>query len=143
MVTVLIIIHLIACFSLIAIVLLQTGKGAELGAAFGGASQTLFGSPGPGGFLTKITTGVAALFMLTSLTLAIFSPKGKPHSVIKERRPAKSSPAPIQKSLPIKTEKKSATATSSKQKSEKKTTKEGSEKGENQKKLPSNEQKTK
>jgi preprotein translocase subunit SecG len=55
---------------LILIVLLQTGKGAALGAAFGGASQTIFGSRGPGGFLGKLTTAAAIIFMLTSLILA-------------------------------------------------------------------------
>jgi preprotein translocase subunit SecG len=55
------------------IVLLQRGKGADLGAAFGGSSQTVFGSQGAGGFLTKVTTAVAVLFMFTSLGLAYLS----------------------------------------------------------------------
>ena len=61
--------HVIICIALIMIVLLQTGKGAEMGAAFGGSTQTVFGSSGPAGFLNKLTTGVAILFMITSLTL--------------------------------------------------------------------------
>ncbi len=65
-----IIMHLLACVGLILIVLLQQGKGADLGAAFGGSSQTVFGSQGAGGFLTRLTTGVAVLFMFTSLGLA-------------------------------------------------------------------------
>lgn len=65
----LIFIHLLVCFSLITIVLLQTGKGANMGAAFGGSSQTVFGSSGAGTFLGKLTAGVAVLFMLTSLIL--------------------------------------------------------------------------
>ena len=66
-------IHVVACVILILIVLLQSGKGAQMGAAFGGASQTLFGSPGTAGFLTKITTVIAVAFMITSLLLAFWS----------------------------------------------------------------------
>ena len=66
------IIHILACVSLIIIVLLQTGKGASLGAAFGGSSQTVFGSAGAATFLTKITTVVGILFMLTSLGITFF-----------------------------------------------------------------------
>ena len=67
--TSLIVFHVLACVFLIAVVLLQTGKGADMGAVFGGSSETVFGSSGAGNFLTKLTTGVAALFMLTSLVL--------------------------------------------------------------------------
>jgi preprotein translocase subunit SecG len=62
-------IHVLACIFLIVVVLLQTGKGADMGAVFGGGSQTLFGSSGAGNFLTKLTTGTAIAFMLTSLIL--------------------------------------------------------------------------
>jgi len=62
-------IHVMACLFLIVVVLLQTGKGADMGAVFGGGSQTLFGSSGAGNFLTKLTTGIAVMFMLTSLIL--------------------------------------------------------------------------
>lgn len=68
---VIVIIHIAVCFALILIVLLQTGKGADMGAAFGGgASQTLFGTTGASTFLSKATTAAAVIFMLTSLTLA-------------------------------------------------------------------------
>jgi preprotein translocase subunit SecG len=63
------IIHVLACLVLILVVLLQAGKGANMGAAFGGSSQTVFGSTGAGTFLGKMTAGVAIIFMLTSLTL--------------------------------------------------------------------------
>ena len=53
------VIHVLACLFLIVVVLLQTGKGADMGAVFGGGSQTLFGSSGAGNFLTKLTTGTA------------------------------------------------------------------------------------
>ena len=69
-----IVLHIIVCIALIMIVLLQTGKGADMGAAFGGgSSQTLFGSTGASTFLGKATTVVAVVFMLTSLTLAYMS----------------------------------------------------------------------
>jgi preprotein translocase subunit SecG len=70
---ILIVIHIAVCVALILIVLLQSGKGAQMGAAFGGSSQTLFGSPGAAGFLTKVTTVAAVVFMLTSLLLAFWS----------------------------------------------------------------------
>lgn len=63
--------HFIACFVLIGVVLLQRGKGADLGASLGGGgANTIFGSRGAGNFLTKITTASAIVFMCTSLTLA-------------------------------------------------------------------------
>ena len=64
------VIHVLACLFLIVVVLLQTGKGADIGAVFGGGSQTLFGSGGAGNFLTKLTTGTAIGFMVTSLILS-------------------------------------------------------------------------
>lgn len=71
--TLVIIIHLIACFLMIGAILLQSGKGAEIGAAFGGSSQTVFGSRGPANFLSKFTVVVAVVFMMTSLSLAILA----------------------------------------------------------------------
>ncbi|HOW54788.1 MAG TPA: preprotein translocase subunit SecG [Syntrophorhabdaceae bacterium] len=65
------IIHVVIAIALILIVLLQTGRGSDIGAAFGGgSSQTLFGSSGSSGFMTKLTTIAAVVFMLTSLVLA-------------------------------------------------------------------------
>lgn len=66
-------IHVIVCLILMAVVLLQAGKGAEMGAAFGGSSQTIFGSRGAATFLSKLTVGAAILFMVTSLSLSILS----------------------------------------------------------------------
>ncbi|HEY6085392.1 MAG TPA: preprotein translocase subunit SecG [Nitrospira sp.] len=71
--TLIVIIHIIACFLMIGAILLQSGKGAEIGAAFGGSSQTVFGSRGPANFLSKFTVVVAAVFMMTSLSLAILA----------------------------------------------------------------------
>lgn len=76
------VLHVIMCLILIGIVLLQTGKGANMGAAFGGASQTLFGGAGPASFLNKITTIAAIVFMLTSFTLAILSSRGTTSSTV-------------------------------------------------------------
>jgi preprotein translocase subunit SecG len=69
----LIVVHVIVAVALVLIVLLQAGKGAGIGAAFGGASQTVFGPRGPGNFLSKLTTAAALIFMGTSLVLAVFS----------------------------------------------------------------------
>lgn len=73
MYTLIAIIHIIVCLILMAVVLLQAGKGAEMGAAFGGSSQTIFGSRGAATFLSKLTVGAAILFMVTSLSLSILS----------------------------------------------------------------------
>ncbi|MEC9483395.1 MAG: preprotein translocase subunit SecG [Halomonas sp.] len=67
-------IHVAIAIALVALVLLQQGKGAEAGAAFGGgASQTVFGSRGSGNFLAKLTGVLAAAFFATSLALAYFA----------------------------------------------------------------------
>ena len=76
MISVLTVLHVFVCIFLIAIVLLQRGKGAEMGAVFGGgASSTVFGSRGAGSFLSRLTTGCAILFMLTSLSLSYLMTK--------------------------------------------------------------------
>ncbi len=67
------ILHIIVCLFVIFIILIQSSKGAEMGAAFGGSSQTLFGSRGASTFLSKLTTGTAILFMVTSLLLAVLA----------------------------------------------------------------------
>jgi preprotein translocase subunit SecG len=73
MYTLLVIVHVIVCTLMIGAILLQSGKGAEIGAAFGGSSQTVFGSRGPANFLSKFTVVTAFVFMLTSLSLAILA----------------------------------------------------------------------
>ena len=93
--SILIIVHVIVCVALIMIVLLQTGKGADMGAAFGGGgSQTLFGSTGASTFLSKATTGAAIIFMLTSLALAYLSSHRTADSIIQ------STPAPVEQTAP-------------------------------------------
>ena len=87
----LIIIHIAVSIALIMIVLLQTGKGADMGAAFGGgSSQTLFGSTGASTFLSKATTAAVIIFMVTSLTLAYLSSHRTGESVIT------GTPAPVE-----------------------------------------------
>ena len=73
MYTLLVIVHVIVCLLMIGAILLQSGKGAEIGAAFGGSSQTVFGSRGPANFLSKFTVITAFVFMFTSLSLAILA----------------------------------------------------------------------
>ncbi len=82
MATLILIIHVMVSLFLIFVVLVQGGKGAELGAAFGGSSQTLFGGRGAATFLNKLTTIVAITFMVTSLLLTVASVKKA--TVIKE-----------------------------------------------------------
>ena len=78
MIIVLTIIHVIVCFFLVIVVLLQSGKAADLAGAFGGmGSQTAFGPRGSATVLSKATTFAAATFMVTSLTLAIMVTRGR------------------------------------------------------------------
>ena len=83
MVTLLIVLHVIVCLFLVVIVLLQHGKGADIGATFGGSSQTLFGTEGPVPLLNKVTTAAAIVFMITSVALAYFSSHLSSQSVMK------------------------------------------------------------
>jgi preprotein translocase subunit SecG len=92
--TLLLILHVAVCFFLICIVLLQSGKGAAMGAAFGGSSQTLFGSRGAATFLNKLTTAAAVLFMVTSLLLAVIHTKGS--SIVNDAPAEQGATAPQQ-----------------------------------------------
>lgn len=97
-----VVIHIIVCIALIMIVLLQTGKGADMGAAFGGgASQTLFGTTGASTFLSKATTAAAIIFMLTSLTLAYMSSNRGETRLLKEQPAAtQNAPDAVPETLP-------------------------------------------
>jgi preprotein translocase subunit SecG len=100
----LLVIHVLVSIILIAVVLLQSGKGADLAGAFGGGgSQTAFGPRGAGTFLGKLTTACAIIFMITSLGLAILYNK-RTTSIISDRPPAAApqptTPAPLQRSQP-------------------------------------------
>ncbi|MDC0662458.1 preprotein translocase subunit SecG [Marinobacter sp. SS21] len=72
--TLVVVVHVVIAVALVGLVLIQQGKGADAGAAFGGgASQTVFGSQGSGSFLTRTTTFLAIVFFVTSFSLAIFA----------------------------------------------------------------------
>ncbi len=77
MTTLVTVVHVVTCILLVLVVLLQSGKGAEISASFSGSSQTVFGSSGGANFFTKFTQGAATLFMITSLTLTIMGSQNK------------------------------------------------------------------
>jgi preprotein translocase subunit SecG len=86
--------HVIVSIALILIILLQTGKGADIGAVFGGGgSNTLFGSSGPTSFLSKMTAGAAIIFMFTSLFLAYSVGNRPSSSIMKGNLPVRQMPA--------------------------------------------------
>ena len=82
------------CLFLVVIVLLQHGKGADVGATFGGSGQSLFGTEGPVPLMNKVTTGAAILFMATSISLAYISSHRGSGSVMSD-----SAPPPIEQPL--------------------------------------------
>lgn len=95
MYTLIVILHIVVSLAMILIILLQTGKGADIGAVFGGGgSQTLFGSSGPTSFLGKLTAAAAIIFMCTSLFLAYFS-GGRPASSIMKGAEVPAMPGPV------------------------------------------------
>ena len=113
MIIVITVIHVIVSIGLILVVLLQQGKGAEVGAVFGGSSSTIFGSSGAGNFLTKMTTGMAIVFMMTSLTLGYFAGH-KPSATIFDSRTPATEPRPnTSPTSPAKTPNSSGNAQSS------------------------------
>lgn len=87
--------HILVSAILIGMVLLQKGKGADIGAAFGGASNTVFGPRGAQSFMAKLTTGAAIIFMITSFFLAVTSAK-KSSLMESVTPPAQSQQAPMQ-----------------------------------------------
>src|SRR5881396_1465274 len=100
MIIALTIVHVLMCFAIIAIVLLQAGKGADIGSAFGGAgSQAVFGSMGTPTVLGKITGVIAAIFTITSFSLALLGGE-RSSSVVREAppppaaAPARAAPTP-------------------------------------------------
>ena len=91
-------VHILVCFFIIIVVLLQSGKSGDISAAFGGqGSQTAFGPRGAANALSRATTWSAVAFMITSITLSIYASKrGGPGSVLQglKSQPAKTQPAP-------------------------------------------------
>jgi len=111
--TLLIIVHVLVCLFLIGIVLLQHGKGADIGATFGGSSQSLFGTEGPLPLLNKITTLAAVIFMVTSVSLAYISAKsgsGSVMSKLSNDKPAIEEPVKQEPQLVVPAEKETVTA---------------------------------
>ena len=101
MYAVLTVIHVLSCIFLVLVVLLQTGKGADMGAVFGGSSSTVFGSGGAGNFLTRMTTGIAVVFMVTSLSLTYLTGRQTTATVFDSAPTAESAPAPGSAEPPI------------------------------------------
>src|SRR5512136_2840357 len=94
------VLHVLVCIILILVVLLQSGKGADLAGAFGGgATQTAFGSRGPASFLSKLTTAAAVLFMITCLSLSLIGEKREVKSIMDsttgKAAPAKKAPSSV------------------------------------------------
>jgi preprotein translocase subunit SecG len=91
-------IHILVCFFIIVVVLLQSGKSGDISAAFGGqGSQTAFGPRGAASALSKATTWSAVAFMITSITLAVYSSRHSGGSSVLQgikSQPAKTQPAP-------------------------------------------------
>lgn len=84
--TVILIVHVLAAVGVVSLVLLQQGKGADMGAAFGsGASSTVFGSQGSASFLTRSTAVLATVFFVTSLALAVISSRGVDNASVTEQ----------------------------------------------------------
>lgn len=82
MTSILLVVHVLTAVSIVVLVLMQQGRGADMGAAFGGGSQTLFGARGSANFLSRITGLLAAVFFVTSLTLAyLYGQSTQPESV--------------------------------------------------------------
>lgn len=96
MTTLLIIVHTVVCLFLVCIVLLQHGKGADIGASFGGSSQSLFGTEGPVPLLNKITTFAAIIFMGTSIALAYISANKSTGSVMNDIKVQQQQQAPVE-----------------------------------------------
>ena len=114
MIIALTVVHVLMCFAIIAIVLLQAGKGADIGSAFGGAgSQAVFGSMGTPTVLGKITTAVAIVFTLTSFTLALLGGERGGGSVVRARAaaPAQAPATPAPSATPAPTTPPAATPT--------------------------------
>lgn len=100
MVTAVLVIHVLVCISIVVVVLLQQGKGADIGAVFGGSSQTVFGASGAGNILTKLTYSLAAVFFATSLFLAYSSTRRATGSIFNGRS-FPSAPAPVRPMPPV------------------------------------------
>ena len=105
--TVVTIVHVTTCFLLVLVVLLQSGKGAEISASLGGSSNTIFGSSGGANFFTRTTQALAAIFMITSMSLTLLGNAGRKSVFDGAATPAApTAPAQTAPVAPSKTEKK-------------------------------------
>ncbi|HZP44946.1 MAG TPA: preprotein translocase subunit SecG [Candidatus Binataceae bacterium] len=86
LISIVITVHILVCITLVGVVLLQQGRGADVGAVFGGSSQTVFGASGAGNLLTKTTWALAIVFFSTSLFLAYTSARRTNGSIFEGRR---------------------------------------------------------
>ena len=97
-------VHILVCFFIIVVVLLQSGKSGDISAAFGGqGSQTAFGPRGAASALSRATTWSAVAFMITSITLSVYAARrGGPNSVLQgvKSQPVKTQPAPTPQPTP-------------------------------------------
>jgi preprotein translocase subunit SecG len=101
-VSIVIAVHIVVCIALVVVVLLQQGKGADIGAVFGGSSQTVFGSAGAGNLLTKVTSGLAVLFFATSIFLAYASTRRATGSLLEGSSPRSVMPSAPANLPPVK-----------------------------------------
>jgi preprotein translocase subunit SecG len=103
MIYLLVAIHIVVCLFIIIVVLLQSGKSADVAAAFGGmGSQTAFGPRSAANVLTKATTWSAIIFMVTSIALSIMMGRHTSNSVLEGVKPPKQTSAPAQPGAPAK-----------------------------------------
>ena len=101
--TVILIVHVLAAIGVVSLVLLQQGKGADMGAAFGsGASSTVFGSEGSSSFITRATAVLATVFFITSMVLAIVASRGTDNVSVTESAVTEvvDSEAPVAEDMP-------------------------------------------
>ena len=93
--------HVIVCAILVLVVLLQSGRSADLAGAFGGgATQTAFGSRGPASFLSKMTTAAAVVFMVTSIALSLIAVKSESKSILEGAKQQSAQPAKKETAAP-------------------------------------------
>lgn len=99
--SIIVVIHLLVSVALIGLILIQRGKGADIGAAFGsGASQTVFGSSGSASFLSRTTAILATVFFVTSLSLAYFHIQARQGGSVTESAPPVETVMPAEEPVP-------------------------------------------
>lgn len=103
MYTIMLVLHIIIAVVIVLVVLLQVGKGSGMGAAFGGSSESFFGSAGPSNFLEKATIVAGIIFLVTSLTLAYLSGASQKSRLFNEAVPTQTStmPGPSSHAVPV------------------------------------------